>query len=403
MKVYHIEFAKAGHGLSGGEKCMVEIIKYFKHRKIKNILLTTDNGKETYEKLGLVEDEYLEYIIIKSNYTELKYHMFISYLLRIPLFLKIKNKVIKTIEKDDILMCHSDFFPNTIASKILSKHFKKRPYFWFHMLSPNIFRGYEGQYTKRWNIPSIRVIHFKLNQYLFKIISKEGFIITVNPIYKSLFKNKSYRVLSYGTESLYIIKKYSGIRNKDPIKEESKKYDLAFMGRFHAQKGLFEIPKILKLIKEKKKDVKLLIIGGGDKSIEKKFFKLIEKEGLSENIEYAGFISSNEKFDYLRKSKVFIFPSYYESFGQVALEAMTNGLPVVAYNLPIFCVFEKGMIKVPVLDNKTFANKVLRLLEDSKYYRIKSNEAKKYASTFSWKKTGEEVYNLIIKNRKRGL
>jgi len=30
MKVYQIEFAKTGLGLSGGEKCMIELIKYLK-------------------------------------------------------------------------------------------------------------------------------------------------------------------------------------------------------------------------------------------------------------------------------------------------------------------------------------------------------------------------------------
>ena len=75
MKVFHVEFAKTGYSLSGGEKCMIEIIKYFKSKKLKNIVLTTDNGKETYQRLGLIEDEFLTYITIESSPTE-KYHIF---------------------------------------------------------------------------------------------------------------------------------------------------------------------------------------------------------------------------------------------------------------------------------------------------------------------------------------
>ena len=137
------------------------------------------------------------------------------------------------------------------------------------------------------------------------------------------------------------------------------------------------------------------MIGGGNSKIEKRFFKIAEKEGVKDNIDYVGFISSDKKFDYIRKSKVFIFPSYYESFGQVALEAMANGLPVIAYDLPIYCVFEKGMIKVPILDNKTFAKEIMKLLNDKNYYNKISKDALNYASTFSWDKTGEEIYNLI--------
>ncbi|MEK6860162.1 MAG: glycosyltransferase family 4 protein [Nanoarchaeota archaeon] len=396
MKVFHVEFAKTGYGLSGGEKCMVEIIKYLKKKNIKNILLTTDNGKETYIELGLREDQFLEYIIIESSKTE-KYGPFISYLLRPLYFSSIKKEIISKIDyKNDILMCHSDFFPNTIPTKILSKYFKKKPYYWFHMLAPDIFKGFEGHFLKKFSIPSLAGIHYKLNQILFKILTKKANIITVNPYYKKLFPtNKTYILNKFGGEQIYIIKKYAGVDIEKKGIKKDKKYDLSFIGRFHKQKGLFEIPKILKIIKKEKPNIKLVLIGGGNSKIEKRFFKIAEKEGVKDNIDYVGFISSDKKFDYIRKSKVFIFPSYYESFGQVALEAMANGLPVIAYDLPIYCVFEKGMIKVPILDNKTFAKEIMKLLNDKNYYNKISKDALNYASTFSWDKTGEEIYNLI--------
>jgi len=399
MKVFHIELAKTGRGLSGGEKCTVELIKYLKNKKIKNILVTTDNGKETYIELGLKEDEFLRYITITTDWTEKKFHIFLSYLIRIFYFPKIKKQIIQLINKnEDILMAHSDFFPNTIPTKILSKYFKKKPYFWFHMVSPNIFKGYEGHFLNKFQLPSLAIIHYKLNQFLFKLMTRKGIIITVNPYYKNIFPNrKTYILNKFGGEEIYIVKKYLGVRTIEgkKIMEKEKTFDLVFMGRFHKQKGLFEIPKILRYLKEQKKDIKLLLIGGGDKKIEDKFFKLAEKEGVKENISYIGFISSNKKFDYIRDSKVFIFPSYYESFGQVVLEAMANGLPVVAYDLPVYCVFKKGMIKVPILDNKKFAEEIMKLLKNKSYYNKKSKEALDYASTFSWDKTGEEIYKLI--------
>ena len=74
MTLYHIEFAKTGHGMSGGERCMLEQIKFFKDNGIKNVLLTTDNGKETYTALGLLEDDLLTYVTIDSFKNEQKYH-----------------------------------------------------------------------------------------------------------------------------------------------------------------------------------------------------------------------------------------------------------------------------------------------------------------------------------------
>jgi glycosyltransferase involved in cell wall biosynthesis len=386
MKVFHVELAKFGHDLSGGEKCMIEIIRYLKKKKIKNILLTTDNGKKTYIKLGLKEDEFLEYITIESSKTE-RYGAFISYLFRPFYFFSIKKEIVSKISyKNDILMCHSDFFPNTIPTKILSKYFKKKPYYWFHMLAPDIFKGFEGHFLKKFSIPSFSGIHYKVNQILFKSLTKNANIITVNPYYKKLFpKNKTYILNKFGGEQILIKKDH----------KINKKYNLSFIGRFHKQKGLFEIPKILRIIQEEIPNIRLVLIGGGNPKIEKRFFKIAEKEGVKDNIEYVGFISSNKKFNYLKQSEIFIFPSYYESFGQVALEAMANGLPVVAYNLPVFGIFKKGMIKVPILDNKTFAKEIIRLLKDRDYYDKISEDALSYASTFSWNKTGEEIYNLI--------
>jgi hypothetical protein len=50
--IYHLEFAKTGYNLSGGENCMLENISFFTGKGFKNILLTTDNGVETYKTLS---------------------------------------------------------------------------------------------------------------------------------------------------------------------------------------------------------------------------------------------------------------------------------------------------------------------------------------------------------------
>jgi glycosyltransferase involved in cell wall biosynthesis len=383
MRIFHLEFAKTGSGLSGGETCMLKLIKYLKSRGVRNVLLTTNNGQAAYEKLGLVNDDYLEYMTIPSEWSEKKFHIFVSYIVRLFYFPNIIKVISKNTDKNnDILICHSDFFPNTMFALLVAKLFKKR-FYWFHMLAPDIFKGFEGHFTKQFHFPSPRIIHYKLNQILFRFVARQGVVITNSPYYEGLF-----------SENVYNIKKYSGVK-VDSFDNHKKKYDLAFLGRFHAQKGLFEIPKILTILKRYKPDINLVIIGGGDKKIEKDFLEKMSKAGLDNNFDYVGFISSEEKFDYLRQAKIFIFPSYYESFGQTALEAMANGLPVVAYDLPVFSVFEKGMIKVPIIDNEKFAKAVIDTLSNLDSLSL---EAREYSATFSWDKTGEEIYNLISNN-----
>ena len=81
------------------------------------------------------------------------------------------------------------------------------------------------------------------------------------------------------------------------------------------------------------------------------------KEGLSNNINYLGYVTGDEKYSILAQSRIFLFPSYYESAPQAPLEAMKCGLPVVAYDLPPCVTFKKGMIKVSVLDNQSIGKK----------------------------------------------
>jgi glycosyltransferase involved in cell wall biosynthesis len=396
MKVFHVEFAKVGTGLSGGEKCMVEVIRFLVDEGISNIILTTDNGRELYERLGLVEGENIKYITIDSAWSEKKYHLFVSYLIRPFLFLKLKKEIIELIDKEnDVLMPHSDFFPTIIPSWILSKYFKRKTYYWFHMEAPNIFRGYKGHFNGSLHLPDLKVIHYNLNQVVFHLASRNQIVIAINPYYKKLFKSKIKKSEKDNKSGkVYFVKKYAGIKIP-PQTHVSKEYDLVYMGRFHSQKGLFELPKILNKLKALKPNIKLLIMGGGDDAIKAELDKEFNDLNLEDNVTYAGFISSDAKFDLLRKSKVFAFPSYYESFGQVAIEAMANGLPVVAYDLPVYQVFEKGMIKVPYLDNSAFSDEIYKLLSDQSYYEEAREEALSYAAESSWDKTGQEILDLI--------
>ena len=52
--------------------------------------------------------------------------------------------------------------------------------------------------------------------------------------------------------------------------------------------------------------------------------------GITKRVNFVGSISQSELADFYRAADVLIFPSYYESFGLVALEAMASGTPVVA-------------------------------------------------------------------------
>lgn len=394
MIVYHFQFAKLGLTISGGEKFMIELIKFLKKKKIKNVLLTTDNGKENYLKEGLIEDKYLSYKIINSYGFEKKTHPFLSYVYRTPKACRAVKGL--HIEEDDILLCHNEYIPNILPFYIASKRNKKARLFYFvHMICPDLFKGYEGHFTNKWRIPRLNLLHYKITQWIDRhIMQSRGTIITPNPYYKEFLLKK------YPAKTIRIIKRFGGVDSKIISNNIKKKYDFVWVGRFHPQKGLFELVDILKRIVHKKKSAKLLIIGDGEEGIKERFFSMIEKSKLSDNVDYVGFKSGKEKYKLLSQAKVFLMTSYFESYGLVIIEALKCGLPVIAYDLPVYEIFKKGVIKVKILDNKQFSDLAWEIISNKETYNRCREESLKYSRVYSWENTGKEIYSYLKEKAK---
>lgn len=390
MKIYHTELANTGRGLSGGEVCMIALVKYLAKKKYKNVILTTTVGKETYENSGLKEDgQYIEYHAINFTQGESKQHIFFCWILSLIRAVKSIRKI--NLFNDDVMICHSDFFPDYITAYFCKKKNPKiKIYYWYHMLAPSLFYGYEGEFTKKLQLPKLNVIFYQINQWLFRFfIDRNDVIITVNKYYERILKKV------FSNNKIYCLRHFGGSHSVRS-RESEKKYDAIWVGRFHPQKGIFQFINIVSRIAIKLKNVKVVVIGGGDAKIKRDFFSEINKKHLDNNIAYIGPVVRTEEYlNYLRSSKVFLMTSLYEGFGLVNLDAMRQGLPVVAYNLPVYEPIKKAIITVPLLKNNVFSDKVVELLEDDKYYDKQSKKSYMHSLKFSWDKMGNEILSLI--------
>ena len=393
--IYHIEYAKNWDiAASWWEICMLENIKYLVSKWEKNILLTTEKWKQAFINWWLEESELLEYNTIKTDDPNSLIKLLFNYFKRVFLAKKQIKKL--EINDNDIIFCHSDFFPNSIPLYFLNKNNKKSQFFYFfHVKSPNLFKWFKGEFINKINIPTISTIYHKLNQFLYiKIIKKinKWIIIWVNPFYKKYLSKIFYKT----NINLYFLQIFWGVNiNKNYINNNEKKYDCVWMWRFQELKGLKELFDISVKLKNKKDDIKILVIWGGSKEVEEDFIRKIKENNLENNIIYKWFISWEERFKLISQAKIFLMTSYFESYWLVNIEAMKYWLPVIAYNLPVFEIFKKWMIKISILDNNIFSKEILKMLEDKNYYEKKSKEALEFASNYSWEKTGEEIYNLM--------
>jgi glycosyltransferase involved in cell wall biosynthesis len=101
------------------------------------------------------------------------------------------------------------------------------------------------------------------------------------------------------------------------------------------EKGVIVLLDACCLLKNKNIPFKLVIVGGETNELDAKQLSLeINSRGLTQCVEYQGRKYGSEKERILRKSDMFVFPTFYhnECFPLVLLEAMANSLPCISTN-----------------------------------------------------------------------
>jgi len=177
---------------------------------------------------------------------------------------------------------------------------------------------------------------------------------------------------------------------------DSEGYDGIFMAQFRESKGIFDLPQIWKLVCQEMPAARLGIIGKGSEELVNKLRLLIKSLGMGNNIDLLGYLEDDEAFAMIKSSRVLVFPSREEGFGIVPLESQALGLPVVAWNLPVFEeVFPEGMVKIEVGDFEEFAEDVLRLLTDKGFYDKLSSGAQANAGRFNWDEAAARFRELV--------
>lgn len=102
-----------------------------------------------------------------------------------------------------------------------------------------------------------------------------------------------------------------------------------FMARLWKAKGVYVVVNIARLLVEKGiRDFRLVIAGDGPEL--EGIQRLRDKAGLGEHVLTPGYLRGDEKRAELKRSDIFLFPSFGEGCPVVILEAMGAGLAVVS-------------------------------------------------------------------------
>ncbi|MFA5173295.1 MAG: glycosyltransferase family 4 protein [Candidatus Paceibacterota bacterium] len=142
--------------------------------------------------------------------------------------------------------------------------------------------------------------------------------------------------------------------------------------------------------------VRLLIAGEG-KEI-KKLERLANKLGLENEIIFAGEIKLEEIVEYYKIADVFARPSRTEGFGNVFIEAMAAGTPVVATyvgGIKDFLKDGENGLACKVDDPKDLAEKINRILEDENLRRKLIEGGLKTAKKYDWENIAKRMGGIL--------
>jgi len=159
-----------------------------------------------------------------------------------------------------------------------------------------------------------------------KVVKKADIVVAAT-------KQEYKEALEFGVkkENLRTIPVGINIKDYEPAEKDSSMLNLLFVGRISRNRNLEPIIKAMKILKDEK--VKLTIVGAEAKSSDiSKTGYLDELKVLARglNIIFAGPKYGKDLINYYKKSDIFIYTSFYESFGQTMLEAGAAGLPIIA-------------------------------------------------------------------------
>ena len=108
-----------------------------------------------------------------------------------------------------------------------------------------------------------------------------------------------------------------------------------------------------------------------------------------------GYLEGLEKFNILKSSKCFLFLSESESFGQSLLEAISCGIPAIAYDLQAYkeIYLNNEVFIVKKNDVKAAAEKILEIFREKKF---ENTAGKLLANKFGWEKFARKEFEAMI-------
>ena len=369
--------------LGGPYNVITEIVPFLEKKKVQTKVYTTS----AYSQKGKARIEFLQQI--NESFTIYRFNSFLRFR-EYRISLKMLPFLLKDSKNINVIHSHAfRSFQEDIG--FLTSLTKKIPF----IVSPHggisINWDYSDKIPKLISDKSIGFIKRKL----------------LNPHFIAVIKGEIPIIKKYGINEDHIHYIPHGVNTEIfkqvDSRELRQKYNLEncdvllYVGRIAKGKGVDTLIKILYNIIQKKRNIKLIIVGG-DSGYLPIVRSLIQKYNLSQFVIFTGHVSKFNLAKYYSLADLVIYPSRQEIFGLVITEAMACGKPVIGSDIlgPSEIILNgktgytsnfKDTIKVSEL--------VIDLLNDRKLLtQMGKKGLERVKEEYTWEKAAESHFNL---------
>jgi glycosyltransferase involved in cell wall biosynthesis len=231
-----------------------------------------------------------------------------------------------------------------------------------------------------------------------KIVMTSSNLVTASSVFETMLITDTYKI-----DENKIKKIIPGVDREIFSPDLSIKKENIFLsiGRIQEQKGQLQTLEFLNNFKEIENDFKCIFIGGpsgkyGNEYLEE-IERTVEKLTLDTHVEFVDNLPQTKIIKLLNKAKLLIHTSQFETFGLVAIEAQTMGVPVLSINngslMEIIENNKNGYLSETLID-RGVTNFVSNLLNENKIFEEISSSCIDMSKKYDWKKTSHIIQNI---------
>ena len=228
-----------------------------------------------------------------------------------------------------------------------------------------------------------------------KIIMNASNVVTASSMYEETMIIENYRIDSSKIKLIT-----PGVEKEIFTPDSTIMRENIFLsiGRIQEQKGQIETIKFLDNFRKIENNFLCYFIGGpsgksGNEYLEE-LKKSIKDLNLESHVEFLGSLSQSKIKDLMNKSKLLIHTSQFETFGLIAIEGNSMGVPVLTSNrgslLEIIEQDVNGYVSENLLD-RNVNNFVQNLIHDPKKFNEIMNNCISRSKNYDWKNTVKEI------------